>query len=150
WLDADAINAESSGYFLVKRGAQGAGMRPISRSEGASIRGMGATTIFDKNGNTQHDPRVCSKTTPMCQYGFHLMLVSLALNDTPVGYAPPIGPSMFTTLSYSQREANQPALPTFSNYGPKWTSNWLAYVVDNPRIPGAGVFRYAAGGGGYD
>ena len=86
----------------------------------------------------------------MCAYGFHLMLVSLTLDDTPVGYAPPVGPAMFTTLSFSQREANQPALPTFSNYGPKWTSNWLAYVVDNPRIPGANVFRYAAGGGGYD
>jgi hypothetical protein len=54
------------------------------------------------------------------------MLVSLNINDEPVGYTPPVGPAIRFMVRYNQREANQ----VFSNLGPKWTFDWLSYITD--------------------
>ncbi len=83
----------------------------------------------------------------MCGYNITEMLVSLNLNDTPVGYTPPKGPAAKVTLTYNQREASQPANFSFFNVGPKWTLSWLTYIQDDPTFPGANVMRYVAGGG---
>src|SRR5258706_4764449 len=77
----------------------------------------------------------------------HLMLVSLNINDEPVGYAPPIGPEVRFTVRYSQREAFQPANFTYSNFGPKWTCDWISYITDNPQSTSANVNQYLRGGG---
>ena len=71
----------------------------------------------------------------MCGYDFTEMVVSLNLNDRPVGYAPPKGPPVYLTLTYNQREANQPANFSFFNVSPKWTLNWLSYIEDNLPTP---------------
>ena len=54
---------------------------------------------------------------------------------------------MPVTLTYSQREVNQPTTFTFSNLGQKWTFNWLSYVQDDPQQAGARVMVYLPGGG---
>ncbi len=77
----------------------------------------------------------------------HLMLVSLSIQDMPVSYSAPVGPPTGFIATYSQREANQPANFTYSNLGPKWTFNWLAYITDNPSSPSADVSYYVDGGG---
>ena len=86
----------------------------------------------------------------MCGYNVHEMLNSLNLTDTPVGYAPPIGPPVFTTLTYNQREAGQPANFPYFNVSQKWTLNWLTFIQDNPAVAGASVKRFVAGGGSVD
>ena len=75
------------------------------------------------------------------------MLVSLNINDEPVGYSPPVGPAVRFTVRYNQREANQPANFTYSNFGPKWTFDWLSYITDNPSESCADVKYYIMGGG---
>ncbi|WP_189523895.1 hypothetical protein, partial [Mesorhizobium sp. M3A.F.Ca.ET.174.01.1.1] len=71
------------------------------------------------------------------------------MSDTPVGYAPPIGPSAKVEISYNQREDSQPAVFSFFNVSPKWTISWLSYVTDDPTNPGANVSRYMRGGGAF-
>ena len=75
------------------------------------------------------------------------MLVSLNINDEPVGYSPPVGPAVRFTVRYNQREANQPANFSYSNFGPKWTFDWLSYITDKPSSPTADVNYYIMGGG---
>lgn len=55
---------------------------------------------------------------------------------------------MFFSLTYNQREATQPAVFSYFNVGPRWSLNWLSYIVDDPALPGASVSRAVAGGGG--
>lgn len=83
----------------------------------------------------------------MATYGVHSMLVSLRLEDTPVGYTPPVGPAVTFRANYNQRDSQQPAAFAHSNLGPKWTFNWLSYVSDDPatQLPAIGV--YVPGGG---
>jgi YD repeat-containing protein len=75
------------------------------------------------------------------------MTVSLNLTDQPVGYSPPIGPSVKVGVIYNQREDSQPATFAWFNIGPKWTLSFLTYIQDDPRSAGSNVTRYAAGGG---
>ena len=51
------------------------------------------------------------------------------------------------TVRYNQREAYQPSIFTYSNFGPKWTFDWLSYVTDNPLSTSADVNYYIMGGG---
>jgi len=74
-------------------------------------------------------------------------VVSLNIEDSPVGYVPPVGPRVRLHLTYNQREAGQPAVFSYSNLGPKWTFNWLAFISDNPSNPSADVSYYTDGGG---
>jgi len=85
----------------------------------------------------------------MATYDFHTMLVSLHLTDSPVGYTPPLGPSVRFNVNYSQREANQPSTFTFSNLGPKWTFNWISWVVDDPLNAVADVKIFTQSGGAH-
>ena len=177
WLTQAAIDAESSGYFLVPKEQTLLAMRSVSRAEASRIRGMGqtagsipgATKAQDLNacncsasaGGTQHSlPSSANqsiqnsnaapgKNQMMADYNIKEMLVSLNLTDTPVGYAPPKGPPVYVTLTYNQLEANQPASFTFFNLSPQWTTNWLGYINDNPAQPGASVMRYVPSGGSY-
>src|SRR6266404_3948225 len=93
------------------------------------------------------EPGQPSESLPMALYSAHLLLASLNIEDTPVRYSPPRGPQLNLTVSYSQRESQQPQTFSYSNLGPKWTFNWLSYVTDNPNNVGAKVSAYASGGG---
>src|SRR5207249_4194156 len=57
------------------------------------------------------------------------------------------GPAINLTLTYNQKDNQQPANPDYSNFGPKWTFNWLSYVVDSPTQDLAAIFIYLPGGG---
>ena len=45
-------------------------------------------------------------------------------------------------VCYNQRDAFQPANFTYSNFGPKWTLDWLSYITDDPSSPNADVQYY--------
>jgi RHS repeat-associated protein len=149
WVSPAALEAEASGYFLVPAGPLPNGWRAVTTEEGAMVWGKGNTTASDKNCTKPCDKKVppCKDCHGMAAYAFHTMLVSLNMMDSPVGYAPPRGYSVGFTATYNQREANQPSIFTYSNLGPKWTFDWLAYITDNPLNASANVDYFVAGGG---
>ncbi|HSB97277.1 MAG TPA: RHS repeat-associated core domain-containing protein [Spongiibacteraceae bacterium] len=149
WISQGALDSEASGYFLLPSTKLADGFRSVSLAEASRVRGRGTTSNNDPWPTSPDDEKghpPCSNPG-MCGANFHSMVLSLNLVDTPVGYAPPKGPSVFVTLTYNQREANQPATFNFSNVSPKWTMNWLSYIQDDPTSAGANVLRYVAGGG---
>src|SRR5205085_467848 len=77
----------------------------------------------------------------------HLMLCSLNIIDEPVGYSPPVGPPVRFTIRYNQRDFFQPGNFNYSNFGSKWTFDWLSYITDVPSSPSADADYYIMGGG---
>jgi hypothetical protein len=73
---------------------------------------------------------VCSRG--MAGYSFNALQGSLVVQDTPVGYSPPLGPDIAFTLVYNQRDSSQPTNPPFSNLGPKWSFSPVSFIVDDP------------------
>ena len=67
---------------------------------------------------------------PMATYTGYIGAVSLAVSDTPVGYAPPRGPAMGFTVGYYQRDARYPQTPNFSNLGSRWSFSWTCYLLE--------------------
>lgn len=151
WMSRAALDAESSGYFLVPEKQDTGAWRVVALSEARAVIGAGLTSGNNPEATSKDDPDVpgCGScdSSGMARYSVKAMLVSLSIHDTPVGYTPPKGPAVPVKLVYSQREINQPANFTFFNLGQKWTSNWLSYVRDNPTYPGNGVMIYLRGGG---
>ena len=168
WVTQQALDAEGSGYYLApeKPSVTVAQGRAVGLQEASRVFGMGYTGSNDQKNTTPDDknanscdsaPGAASATTQgingghgLCIYNIKEMVVSLNLVDTPVGYAPPKGPSAFVSLSYNQRDASQPAVLDFFNISPKWTLNWLGYVQDYPHQIGRYVTRYVRGGGEAD
>ena len=86
------------------------------------------------------------------------MNASLLVTDTPVGYAPPLGPALWFTVRYDARQRLQPSDPPYGHLGPQWTHDWLSYVEEEPAWCEGGlsvtnycfpatVFLYLRGGG---
>jgi YD repeat-containing protein len=149
WISPAALRHEASGYFLLPPGSLPSGWRTVPEAEGEEVWGKGTTSSSNPNNTTPGDEEAKpdENSCGMPVYNFHLMLVSLNIKDTPVGYTPPVGPPIYFTLTYNQREANQPANFSYSNFGPKWTFNWLGYITDNPGVTNADVTYYVEGGG---
>jgi RHS repeat-associated protein len=99
----------------------------------------------DKSGGDSEGCTNCN--VGMARYTVHSMLVSLNISDTPLHYSPAYGPAIGFSVTYNQRESQQPATFNYSNLGPKWTFGWLSYVSDDPnsQLPLTGLYR--SGGG---
>jgi RHS repeat-associated protein len=149
WVTRAALDEESSGSFLVPEGPLPTGWTPMADDEGAQVWGKGATTINNPQEYTPQAPQAPNtcENQPMAAYSIHLMLVSLQVRDTPVRYTPPVGPEVSFTVRYNQREVFQPQIPSYGNFGPKWTYDWLSYVEDDPTNLSADVNVYIRGGG---
>ncbi len=169
WMTLAAIDAESSGHFLVPAsGVTDGGWPTVTMSEAEKVWGSGPTG-YGPPGDV-HDPRAhggrpgeppgCGGAgggssgngggggnSGMCGYDIKEATVGLTLSDEPVGYSPPLGPKPSIEITFNQREDSQPANFSFYNLSPKWTLNWLTYVTDDPNNPGLNVTRYLAGGG---
>ncbi len=83
----------------------------------------------------------------MCAANAHTMMVSLNLNDTPVGYQPAIGPAVYVGLTYNHKEASQPATFNYFNVGQKWTMNVLSFIQDDPANVGQDIQHMVPNGG---
>jgi RHS repeat-associated protein len=136
------LNEEASGYFLVPAGPLPEGWRPVSAAEGAAIWGRGNT---GNNRDTGATGNACSGSGCTAA-DVELEVVGLQLHDTPVGYAPPVGPAVRFNLVYSHRDTQQPATFSYTNFGPKWTFNWLSYITDTVNS-NASALLYQRGGG---
>lgn len=156
WVTREALESETSGYFLVPPGELTRGWRAVEAQEGESVWGKGLTGDNDPGPHGPCDPSTpggnsCPKNDGGCKGmavpRVHLMLVSLNINDEPVGYSPPVGPSVRFMVRYNQRDAFQPSNFAYSNLGPKWTFDWLSYLTDDPVSPQNDVKYYIMGGG---
>jgi YD repeat-containing protein len=159
-ITAAALNAESSGYFLLPAEPVPAGWTDVALDEAKKIWGKGLDNKSNPNaqgpGNDGTPPNGPGgpggpggpPCPGMARSSVYLMLVSLSLVDTPVGYTPPRGPAVYFTARYNQRDVFQPTSFTYSHLGPKWTFDWLSYITDSgPAIEEPSVNRYQAGGG---
>jgi RHS repeat-associated protein len=153
WITTNALDDEASGYFLIPPGPLPAGWRSVGKGEGRLVRGRGMTLTKDPKRTSDCDQKAgndCFKYKGMTTYSIHAMLVSLSMQDNPLGYAPPLGPPVQFVAEYHQLEAGQPANFSYSNFGYKWTGNWISYITDNPTSPDADVTLYVDGGGTFD
>lgn len=169
WVTQAALDEETTGYFLVPKDVTGdPGWQQLGASDALKVWGKGptsATRIGDAGDPNASDPDPdsplpnspwlglsrpgSSGECPLCVYNIKESSVSVSLSDTPVGYEPPIGPSMKVRISYNQREDSQPQNFNFYNVSPKWSLNWLSYVTDDPTNAGANVSRFLSGGGSF-
>ncbi|HAF15738.1 MAG TPA: hypothetical protein DCK99_19005 [Blastocatellia bacterium] len=120
--------------------------------------GVSATAGVTLSGNVPPNPytKPCDRKNGgneegccggMARYSAHSMLASLNIEDTPLRYSPPRGPAINFTVTYNQRESQQPQTFSYSNLGSKWTFNWLSYVTDDPNNASANAAVYVPGGG---
>jgi RHS repeat-associated protein len=168
WVTREALLQESSGYFLIPTGPLKEGWRPVTPSDAEHVIGHCAPGYPDDedpcpgppagppscpggpSGPSGGPPPSGSPPPPslgMPGYNFMANRASLRIIDTPIGYAPPKGPRPMFTLTYVHREALQPQIFSFWNAGPKWTFDWLSYVIDNPGSASAAKRVYLRGGG---
>ena len=164
-----ALEAETSGYFLVPPGDLPSGWRKVDATEGSTVWGKGEVGDNDPEDTTGNDLSVngdSCKSPPggdepdagansdgvgMAVARVHLMDVSLNLKDQPLGYTPPLGPPVQFGIRYNQRESFQPAIFDYSNFGSKWTFDWNIFMTDTiAPMPHqmVGVMKSGGGGGG--
>lgn len=148
WASKEALDKESSGYFLIPSGDLPQGWRAVDAQEGSSIHGKGETGIHDPDRYTPDDLQTgCNPGHGMAVSSVHLMLANLQIRDTPVGYTPPVGPPVRFTVRYNQRDYLQPPSLGTSPFGPRWTHDWNEAIKEDPNSP-LGDVKLLAGGGG--
>jgi RHS repeat-associated protein len=151
WVSVDTLMSEASGFFLVPKGTAGRGWTKVNAAQAKEVTGRGDANGRDEDATTCEDEKEGGDQSggggPMTAYKFTSMVVSLHLYDHPVGYTPPVGPALDFKIMYNQRDANQPVVFDYSNFGPKWTMNLVGYVQDDPMNASADVKIYRIGGG---
>ena len=147
WVTSAALEEECSGYFLVPSGALPTGWRAVKANEGDTVWGKGNVGgPGPGGGGGPPGPGPPPPCKGMAVSSVDLLFVSLTLTDEPVSYSPPVGPPVRFMVTYNQRDAFQPANFSYSNFGPKWTFDWVTYIKDDPTNPLADVEYYRAGG----
>lgn len=127
WLSPKDIDGESDGYFLVPDGQLPSGWQKISLAEGQNVWGKGIGSI--RSGPDTPRCQTDCECKGMPRASVFGMLATLHIDDQPLGYAPPIGPSINFVLNYSHLEVNQPVSPAFTTFGPDWSMNWVCYLT---------------------
>jgi RHS repeat-associated protein len=159
WWSPLALEEEASGYFLVPEDRPlPAGWRLATDAEAASVRGKCKYPEPHPNetscSNNQSGGNGGNCSGPGCMglatYSLHSLAVSVRVADTPVGYEAPVGPGVYFTVAYNQREAHQPGTFTYSNLGRRWGHEYLSYVEDDTTNPWKPVSVRLAGGGSED
>lgn len=123
WVTGAALEAETSGYFLTPSGPLPPGYSAVSDEEAGAVRGKGDTPNKQPGCTTGHDqtkPKATCPKTGLASWTVHMMLVSLNIQDTPVGYVPPVGPEVKFHVNYDALEADQPQTLSYSNLGFLW------------------------------
>lgn len=152
WMTAKAIDDEASGYFLVPPGDLPAGWQTVPASEAATIFGKGHSGNSDEDETTECSKKTgskCQARPGMAGYSFHAMLCSLSVSDTPLVPMSSAGPTPGFTVTYNQRESDQPSSYNFTNFGANWVSTLVSYVIENsPGVAGSSIELRLLNGGG--
>jgi RHS repeat-associated protein len=148
WVSLEALEAQGSGFFLIPAGALPPGWQPVSRQEGGEV--FGRDGLHGHERFAQSIPKPPQTCAGMPRYSFLPEIASLLIQDTPVGYVPPVGPSVMPRIAYNDLDDSKPVgRPTFSNVGRMWSLNWVAYVdyLAPPLQNGVKLTVHVAGGG---
>ena len=128
WVPREAIQAESSGYFVASADAViPQGLTEVTDAEAKTIFGRHCTHARDPEGSdisTDDSAPPC----PMAAHSFRLVNPGLEIKDTPIAYQAPYGPGVDITIKYDQRSTIIPDIAPHSNFGPRWTHDYLSYV----------------------
>src|SRR5439155_1576615 len=143
WVSREALIEEASGYVLAPKAALGAGWRSVPQSEASGVIGHCAPGAPDDTDPGDPGPPACGMT----EYSLQTMPASLRLRDTPVNCHSPVGPATRFQVTYNQREGGQPQIFSYGNLGPKWTFDWLSWVMDDPNSLDVQADVYLRGGG---
>ena len=156
WVSRQALDEESSGYFVVPQGTLPGGWSSVDVTEGKTIWGKGTVGSKTPPPPAGLSPSINGGSCDchgMAVYDIDPNRINLMLRDNPVGYHPPVGMGVNFTASYSQQDMAAPSSPTFSNMGHLWSCNWISYIIDDPNNtntssygPGGGTLTY----GGYN
>lgn len=135
WITAEALNREASGYFLVPAGPLPTGWASASSAETRTFFGKGFTGVI-KPSTADWDHQVggsCQGQSglQMAVYRFHTLDASVHIEDTPVGYTPAFGPDIHVRVAYNARQAGQPAVMDYSNFGPNFHTNWFSSLKED-------------------
>lgn len=149
WVSRQALRDETTGYVLLIGALVPEGWRPAKDAEARNLWGKGIPVGTKPNGQGPNHPHVGGGPAcgAMATYRFNHMLASLRVDDIPVGYDPPRGPAVRFQPAYLQREQFMPAIPYFSNLGPRWTFDWLSWVEYAPSNPEQTLKLFERGGG---
>lgn len=134
-MDPEVLDQESSGRFLIPRAALGRGWKLLSDEEAGTVFGKGAPNSKDADDA----PPECPTCQGMAVYGFDLFKGGLTIQDIPLQYSPPYGPSIAFHLSYRQRSEQELDASSYG-FGPKWTSNWSSYLQQSDSAGNMVVF----------
>ncbi|MEY5011607.1 MAG: hypothetical protein RLZZ253_2746, partial [Verrucomicrobiota bacterium] len=129
WIEQEALDEQLTGYIGVHGGTKvPEGYRPVSEPEARTVFGRHCVHARDAEGSDLLRGGNL-KDCAMATYTFRLLNPGVVVSDTPLKYAPPIGPGMVLKLTYDQRS---PVLPgrgaMVSNFGPNWTHSFDAYI----------------------
>lgn len=133
WVPEAALDAETSGYFLIAQSALPQGWRSVDGQEAATVWGKGKTMLTEDGATRPYDEKSCDgdgENRGMPAYSVHLLLASLSITDTPLWVNTPFGNPVNFTLSYNQRETSlpDPNLAAQGNVGANWTHNWQSWA----------------------
>jgi len=151
WFKADVFDKETDGYFLIPQGPLPKGWRAVANSEGEKVWGKGAAEATDQT-KTPSNPKQCMgpncdcNTTGMAHASAFLTQATLNIQDIPLSYTPPVGPSIDFLVNYNYLEAQQPTSFTFTNLGSDWSLNWVSYLT----VDGSSNVTVRVRGGGYE
>lgn len=142
WVESTVLDRHGSGFFLVPQGALPSGWTVVSRDDGRKVRGGHLETPKPGSvgpGHKKAKEKMCRRPLPgaskptgcfgMATWDVALMMASLEVSDTPVGYSPPVGPEIRFNVQYNQRESNQPATLNYANFGPRWNCDWIGSLT---------------------
>ena len=148
WMARAALDDEASGYALLVDGTLPTGWRAASEQEAERVWGRGNVTGQDTSHADPGAPNIkCNCSGGMADWGAFTALIALTMTDTPLRYSPPRGPAVALTVRYNHREAFQPQIFSYWNLGSRWTTDWFAYVQDDPANSAQPAAVYGRGGG---
>ncbi len=153
WITPQALEDESSGHFLISNNENSlpVGWTSLDQATAETVWGRGYVFGYDPDDTGPCDKKISCPPPPpgMAAWNVHLMAVSLNITDRPLTYAPPFGPAPDLTITYNQKDANQPSVFAYPNFGPKWTIGCISAIIDDPNDEYADVKHYLAGGGAH-
>lgn len=159
WISAKALCAETDGFALLPEGALPAGWEKLSKAEAANVWGKG----FVGSENPAKPPSAPQGSpclpcwlkqkflnslgvSGMAVASAFMLNATLKIQDTPVGYTPPIGPAVDVLINYNHQEGEQPSTFTFTNLGSDWSVNFVSYLT----LDGSKNATVHVQGGGYE
>lgn len=159
WISAKALCTETDGFALLPDGPLPAGWEKLSKADAASVWGKG----YVGSGNPAKPPEAPQGSpclpcwlkqkflnslgvSGMAVASAFMLNATLKVQDTPVGYTPPIGPAIDILVNYNHQEGEQPSTFSFTNFGPDWSVNFVSYLT----LDGSKNATVHVPGGGYE